>query len=59
MLNEKLMEALDNIQSSLCLESEKKLAYAYADGYGISGCTDCNRDVSCVNTCQDACARLW
>jgi len=48
MLNEKLMDVLESIQSNLCLESEKKLAYAY--GVNVINYDACERD----NSCDDA-----
>ena len=46
MLNEKLMEVLGSIQSSICLEPEKKLAYAITGDFAIldskpTYCEDC------------------
>jgi len=52
MLNENLMEMLNSIQSSLCLETKKKLSYAVANNYG--------RCFECDGSCEDApCAAFW
>ena len=53
MLNEKLMEVLNSIQSSLCLETEKKLAYVPIGNFAASGCMDCD------GRCEGGCASFW
>ena len=55
MLSEKLIEALESIQNSICLEPEKKLAYAVADDFVLRNQCTCGGsdryNCPCSGTC--------
>ena len=53
MLSEKLMEALEILQGSICLDSEKKLAFTVNFAMGIG--PGCDRCTGCGYNCDFGC----